>query len=623
MTAQRCADQVTSDPGALLETFLALVPDAAVVVDAGGEIVAVNEQACELFGHPVDAMVGRRIEMLVPERFRHRHRKHRETYADRPTTRTMGAGRDLTGRRADGTEFAIDISLAPIGLGDRPLVVAGVRDATERRAATAAQAQLAAIVESSLDGIVAISATGRVLSWNAGAARLFGHDAASMVGSHISRLVPPDQSVVFEELLGATLDGAEMAARDTEWQTADGRRLPVALSMSPLHGSGAEPIGLSLVIRDITERKRAESELRRQERWQAANAEIRLSALSGDPLEQTLDLVCERACDLVGVEAAIVVLAAPRVAVRGASQGCRSLVGATLDGSAHAIDASEPAGFELRLPAALRAVLGTRPLLSMVSTAGRQAGALIVGQPADASLSGPVDGILESFANQIAVALELDRSRRDAERLLLAEDRDRIARDLHDVVIQHLFASGMRLQGLLPLVSDERATQRISTVIDELDHAIAEIRTAVFSLGERGGRGVRADVIDIVDGATEQLGFRPGVRFEGAVDATVTGDIGVHVLAVLTEALSNVVRHASASSVQISLSVRDDVVLIVEDDGVGIGSTSRQSGLANLRRRAEALGGSLLIDAGTGAGTRLRWCVPVGDQIATGAGSTR
>jgi PAS domain S-box-containing protein len=178
----------------LLEPFLTLMPDAAVLVDERGLIVSANKLASSLFGYSDPDLIGRKVETLVPERFRHAHREDRKEYAKAPRARTMGAGLDLLGRRRDGSEFPVDISLAPIVQGNRSLVVAAVRDATERRTATAALAQLAAIVQSSLDAMLSMTLEGEITSWNPGAEKLFGYDAADAVGRHISLLIPEDAS---------------------------------------------------------------------------------------------------------------------------------------------------------------------------------------------------------------------------------------------------------------------------------------------------------------------------------------------------------------------------------------------------------------------------------------------
>ena len=184
----------------MLTTFLSLMPDAAVAVDGKGTIIAVNERTEAFFGYSAQEVEGKNIELLVPERFRHSHRRRRADYSADPRTRPMGAGLDLYARRKDGSEFPVDISLAPIGGGGGgELVVAAIRDITERKAAQSAQAQLAAIVQSSADGIFSMSHRGVITSWNPGAEAMFGFSPEEVVGRHIGLFFPDDP--VLEELL--------------------------------------------------------------------------------------------------------------------------------------------------------------------------------------------------------------------------------------------------------------------------------------------------------------------------------------------------------------------------------------------------------------------------------------
>ena len=191
-------------------------------------------------------------------------------------------------------------------------------------------------------------------------------------------------------------------------------------------------------------------------------------------------------------------------------------------------------------------------------------------------------------------------------------ERDRIARDLHDLVIQRLFASGMALQSLLNHVPETEMGRRLVTVIDDLDDTIVEIRSTIFSLGHsrQDAAGLRSQVLEIVSKASEILRFQPRIRFEGPIDVAVDAHIAENLVAVLREALSNVARHARASAVEIVVSAGDDLLLTVADDGRGIGTVSRSSGLANLAERAESLGGSFNVKGGGEGGTLLEWRVP-------------
>ncbi|WP_285564912.1 sensor histidine kinase, partial [Actinomadura rubrobrunea] len=202
--------------------------------------------------------------------------------------------------------------------------------------------------------------------------------------------------------------------------------------------------------------------------------------------------------------------------------------------------------------------------------------------------------LLEAFAGQAAVALELADRRRDAERLALLEDRDRIARDLHDTVIQRLFATAMTLMSAGKITQRRDVAVRVQRAVDDLDDTIRQIRSTIFALqAGPDEEGLRSRLHAVVDEAADHLGFAPSVRLDGLLDTAVSDEVGEHLLAVAREALSNVARHARAREAQVAVDVRDDeVVLRVEDDGVGLCEGGRRSGLRNMAERAERLGGS-------------------------------
>jgi len=182
----------------LLSAVMSLIPDAAVVADPEGRIVSVNEHAEDLFGYLPGSLAGLSIETLIPERVRRRHHDHRAAYVADPQSRPMGAGLELTGRRRDGSEFPIDISLAPITNDGERLVVAAIRDITDQRRAAAAQAELATIVRSSSDAIISTTLDGRITNWNPAAEELFGFRSDEILGEHIVVLVPSHASPILE-----------------------------------------------------------------------------------------------------------------------------------------------------------------------------------------------------------------------------------------------------------------------------------------------------------------------------------------------------------------------------------------------------------------------------------------
>jgi signal transduction histidine kinase len=243
-------------------------------------------------------------------------------------------------------------------------------------------------------------------------------------------------------------------------------------------------------------------------------------------------------------------------------------------------------------------------------------GTLIVAQAADKPAFGDdIALMVEVFAAQAALALRLGAAAADREQLAILADRDRIARDLHDLVIQRLFATGMALEGALRSIEPEPAAERVRRAVDDLDSTIKEIRTTIFALqspAPASGEGLRSAVLQAVHAVGATLGFEPHVEFVGAVDTLVPAAVGEQLLAVLREGLSNAARHASAARVDVAIrAAADSVELVVRDDGCGLAPDGRRSGLANLARRARDLSGTFTAEPHPDGGTIVTWRVPL------------
>jgi signal transduction histidine kinase len=213
----------------------------------------------------------------------------------------------------------------------------------------------------------------------------------------------------------------------------------------------------------------------------------------------------------------------------------------------------------------------------------------------------------------LLMAIRLAHNRADRERLAVYADRDRIGRDLHDIVIQRLFAIGLSLQGGLKWTEDPQLRDRIDEAVDEIDETIRDIRRSIFELASVPQDGdIQSQVTELVDRAASSLKFRPTLAFEGPIRLTITPPLAQEVLAVLGEALSNTARHAHASEVDVELIAGHDLVLRVRDNGVGVPADAVESGLANMRRRAAARGGHCTVTRAEPSGTLVAWSVPLG-----------
>jgi signal transduction histidine kinase len=340
-----------------------------------------------------------------------------------------------------------------------------------------------------------------------------------------------------------------------------------------------------------------------------------------------VDIAYRASSDLLnGVgEPAVLQQVAARVADLTAASSC--FVARSVDGALvvrASTDPSSPEGSEVDDPE-LRSALLKEPQIVTADSNGMSTtrftaplvlgdvplGVLVVDWRDGARAVEHVPG-LTSFAHRLTVSLGAATAQADRARSVLYEDRDRIARDMHDHVIQRLFATGMSLQSAAR-VSDEGVRDRLDRAVDDIDSAIKDIRHTIFGLHRQvGSRALTSEISAICRDASVTLGFPPELRLTGRTD-DLPESVAVDVLAVLREGLSNAARHAGATQVQVAVEVADDVTVSVVDDGQGLGSGTRRSGLDNLARRARHRGGSMDLGPGEPSGTRLVWTVPVGE----------
>ena len=370
-----------------------------------------------------------------------------------------------------------------------------------------------------------------------------------------------------------------------------------------------------------------EGEVRR--RWLAAVSDVRAALLDARSARDALGMIAQRVADLTDADASWLLTGpdpadgAYSIAVQH-GPGLDDVVGRRLqpsdspmlaaleDGGRVAfldltgVDYSGPNAHVDWGPVLAFALEGTHAERTVVCVARRSRR-----EAFDESLA----PLVSAFADQCALALDMAARQRLARQLDVYEDRDRIARDLHDLVIQRVFAAGLALQSVLPRVDEPDVQRRVREVVGQLDETVRDIRTTIFDLHTTGvdedARSTRRRLLDVVtETAGEQL--RSTVRMSGAVDSLLTGALAADVEAVLREAVSNAARHSGARHVTVTLDVADEVVLEVADDGRGIDERVARSGLRNLDDRAAARGGGFEVEALPDGGTRVRWSAPLG-----------
>jgi two-component system sensor histidine kinase DevS len=464
--------RMTSDPARVSDAGLTddavravveAAPDGIILADEGGQILLANAQIERMFGYPRGQLLGRSVDEMLPESLRQVHRAHRRRYRAEPRTRPMGAGLTLRGRRADGSEFPVEISLSPLQTDDGLRVVAVVRDVTERINADAEAREVREILDTTRDGVLIFDADTLLFTYvNEGACHQVGYSRDELLGMTMLHIAPEFTEQKLRDLLEPLARG-DIASITfmTVHRRRDGTDVPVEVVLQAVAGEEGRPRRYVKIVRDIRERLETEDRLRRVEQ-------------------------------------------------------------------------------ELRV----------------------------------------------------------------------AEDRERIARDLHDIVIQKLFAAGLTIQGVWSRSTDADQAHRLSSVVDDLDDTIREIRSVIFSLQSNRGDGVRSEILRIISEERLVLGFEPHVRFEGPVE-TISETVATELLATLREALSNVGRHAGASSVEIIVESGADVCLTVVDDGRGIPETvTLGNGIRNVTERATLLGGRCQVAPRAGGGSTLEWQVP-------------
>ncbi len=476
MTASEPPSSAASRPLAELSVGDELVwavvdaaPDALVMVDELGTIELVNCRTEELFGYDRTELLGRPVELLVPEGARGVHRAHRTRYRADPTPREMGAGSVLQGRRADGSTFPVEVSLSPVSAGDGRRILAAVRDVSHRLAAERDTRMILHALDTALDGLFVLDpSTLQFIYVNNAGCGMHGYAPEEMIGMTPLHIAPElDEAGLRGELEALLAGRIDTVTFRTTGLRRNGEEFPVEVLVN--HPEAEPPQTertIVAVVRDMTERVRMEQAL----------ADSRAT-------EEVLN------------------------------------------------------------------------------------------------------------------------------------DRERMARNLHDMVIGDLFGVGLGLQATAGILQDDDARRRVLDAVSSLDEIIGKLRETILGvrLGHRPAAGVEEMVRDQLAGFGERLASEPALTIEGDIEAVEWG-IVEQLLPTIREALTNVTKHAGATRTTVDITVTDDeLVLRIADDGIGSlgsGPANRGFGQANMRERAEVLGGLCLIGPGEDRGLVVSWSVP-------------
>lgn len=518
--------------------------------------------------------------------------------------------------RLDGTVLPVETEVvAARGEDDRLLYrVAFVHDLSEQKAREASEHQAVAMFATALDkapiGMCLIGLDGRFLRVNEALCRLAGRTEEELLAFTFHDLTHPDDREVdltlYQECLRAQRAGYEI---DKRYLRADGEVIAARLSVSLIRDGLGHPLHFVCQIVDLTERARLEEQLEASIRI----ARDLLSAVGEESLQhiaqeaaaiaradRVLALLPTRDPDHLQVAVAVgedvESLPGTVVSMEGTIIGevARSGEPRVLDGPQATVAAATEVHF------APPGGLGPSMVIPLLGEHGPR-GALALGRnPGRPPFAAAEVELARAFAQQAAVALELAHSRRLAQQVELLEDRDRIARDLHDHVIQRLFAAGLTLQAMTGGLDEARA-DRLTRCIEEIDETIAQIRSAIYGLRTPLGPKVsttRERILEVLTDVAPLLPAAPVVQFAGPLDVLPSDEVIDDLIAVLRETLTNVARHAHADSVHVTITARTDsreLAVEVMDDGVGLGGSERRSGLANLRKRAESRGGTFAV----------------------------
>lgn len=484
----------------------------------------------------------------------------------------------------------------------------------------------AAYLRAAPDAIVATDEAGLIVMANRQAETFFGYSRHEFIGQPIEMLVPSRfQPGHHGQRAGYQRNPEPRRMGDANSRVyarhKDGSDMPVEVALSPVVSPDRR--GVIAIIRDVSERAEAEQERDRREQLLSALAEIRKATLQETSTDEVLAMILTNACKLLSAEHAFIAIPnhvggltyRSMCSKLGPDQSGGDLANSDrikdvlLQGTPTLVetDSISKSASDNFLPNTPDAGPG---IIVPVLSSGSIEGVLVVARRLDESPFNEEElAVASSLASETAVTMELSSARADRRRIFLVEDRERIARDLHDVVIQRLFAAGMSLNSSIG--NPEKLRIRATTVIDELDATIDVIRETIFKL-RQADFTVSGEIGRLIDRFRTMGRNDLELQTSGPLDS-LPDHVRDHLLPTLNELLSNVERHANATAATAVIEIDAYLTLTVTDDGNGVDNDKPHGfGIRNITNRAEHLGGSVEIGSGPdGIGTRVVWSVPL------------
>lgn len=564
----------------LPERFIHLIeamPDGVVVTDRDGTVVHANGLFERLSGYPAADLIGKPVEVLLPSSLRGDHVDHRRGYYEHGMpARPMGAGLDIRLQRADGTELPVDIALSRLETDGTTLVLASLRDVSERKRAeatiTEGERRWSELLENVQLAVVGIDLGGRVTYANPYLLRLAGYTAEEVIAKDWFETFVPEHLRAAQRAALLTPDTSLPREHTYDIVTRDGLRRAISWFHTRLQDADGSPRGAISIGEDITDRRRVDA------RSRALN-EVAQAILTGGSPESLLHQVARSAARLLSsdVGALLVPLGDQRFEVRAvAGDAAEAARGRVFNAAGLLVDEVVATGRSVSIADVqadprtpnLAALGNIGPaLLVPLWVRGDPFGVLLLANHPGGRAFDLDDAVEEeAFASQAAVALTYERAQHEVRRLGVLAERERIARELHDTVIQRLFASGMRLQATLG--KDESALRDVvHQVVEDLDGLIRDIRSTIFSLQSAEEAGLRGAAVSTIVELTPELGFEPGIRFSGPIDTVVDEQLRTQAVGILRSALRHIARHAGAHHVYVEIAADTELRLTIADDG--------------------------------------------------------